>query len=506
MTAVERFSRLHQAGQIEAPAQRYRQLLPATPPGPGEQYAFEVDLDLCSGCKACVSACHSLNGLDDEEAWRGVGLLVGQVKKRSGWRAEPAGLIQHLTSSCHHCVDPACMNGCPVLAYDKDPVTGIVRHLDDQCIGCQYCVLKCPYDAPKYNARLGVVRKCDMCAGRLAASEAPACAQACPNEAIRITKVDRAWVTLEFRQGAPGWIAGAHPGDYTLPTTRYVSKALPRGNGSETIRMVAADCATLRVQPAHWPLVFMLVLSQAAVGLACASAAGLTESSVLKLALPMFMLSLAASTCHLGRPLGAWRAFLGLRRSWLSREIIAFSIVLPLMALGFWWKVAAGFAALTGLAAVFCSVMIYHDTRRQLWNFARSGPLFFGTMVVLGAAGALIFQPGSAVLQAVLVLGTLGKVAVEAFLLRDGRRTPEVLARSGALIRSALQKVAWARLICALPGGILMPVLSHMHSSLSAASWAAAIGFVLLLVGELLERSLFFRATDAPKMPGGINA
>ena len=33
----------------------------ATPPGPGQQYAFEVDLDLCSGCKACVTACRSWN-------------------------------------------------------------------------------------------------------------------------------------------------------------------------------------------------------------------------------------------------------------------------------------------------------------------------------------------------------------------------------------------------------------------------------------------------------------
>ena len=48
-------------------------------------------------------------------------------------------------------------------------VAGIVRHSADACIGCQYCVLKCPYDVPKYNARLGIVRKCDMCHSRLAA-------------------------------------------------------------------------------------------------------------------------------------------------------------------------------------------------------------------------------------------------------------------------------------------------------------------------------------------------
>ena len=45
----------------------------------------------------------------------------------------------------------------------KEPLTGIVKHLDDQCIGCKYCTLMCPYDVPHYNQKQGIVRKCDMC-------------------------------------------------------------------------------------------------------------------------------------------------------------------------------------------------------------------------------------------------------------------------------------------------------------------------------------------------------
>src|SRR5689334_2909025 len=181
LTAVERFAQFHEDVTKPLQGKYYSSLLPARAPGPGEQYAFEVDLDSCSGCKACVVACHALNGLEENESWRDVGLVHG------GSHAAP--FQQTVTTACHHCADPGCLNGCPVLAYEKDPVTGIVRHLDDQCIGCQYCILKCPYDVPKYSERLGIVRKCDMCHNRLAEGEAPACVQACPTHAIKIVKV-----------------------------------------------------------------------------------------------------------------------------------------------------------------------------------------------------------------------------------------------------------------------------------------------------------------------------
>ena len=166
-TPVARFSDHHDREPDLAP--HYRQLIPLTKPGAGEQYAFEVSLDRCTGCKACVSACHSLNGLDDEETWRDTGLLLGGD-------AAPAWQ-QTVTTACHHCEDPGCLNGCPVGAYEKEKDTGIVRHLDDQCIGCSYCILKCPFDVPKYSKKRGIIRKCDMCHQRLAEGEAPACVQ-----------------------------------------------------------------------------------------------------------------------------------------------------------------------------------------------------------------------------------------------------------------------------------------------------------------------------------------
>ena len=66
LTPVERFARHHERHTLPAQVKTYRELLPTRAPGPGEQYAFAVDLDSCSGCKACVTACHNLNGLDEE--------------------------------------------------------------------------------------------------------------------------------------------------------------------------------------------------------------------------------------------------------------------------------------------------------------------------------------------------------------------------------------------------------------------------------------------------------
>ena len=90
LTAVERFAQRYEADNSQLQAQHYSTLLPAAPPQAGEQYAFEVDLDACSGCKACVVACNSLNGLDETETWRDVGLLHGGSSEQPEPRVTPA--------------------------------------------------------------------------------------------------------------------------------------------------------------------------------------------------------------------------------------------------------------------------------------------------------------------------------------------------------------------------------------------------------------------------------
>ncbi len=67
LTAVERFAQKHERQQLPLQQPYYRELIPLSLPRPGEQFAFEVDLDACSGCKGGGTPCHNLNGLDDNE-------------------------------------------------------------------------------------------------------------------------------------------------------------------------------------------------------------------------------------------------------------------------------------------------------------------------------------------------------------------------------------------------------------------------------------------------------
>ena len=473
---------------------RFTHLIPLSKPNLGEQYAFEVNLDVCTGCKACVAACHSLNGLDDNESWRDVGLLVG-LKKQP--------YVQTVTTACHHCEDPACSNGCPVLAYDKDPVTGIVRHLDDQCIGCSYCILKCPYDVPKFNLKRGIVRKCDMCQGRLAEGEAPACVQACPNEAIKI-KV----VKLSEVPDRGSIIAGAFDSSYTRPTTTYTSsKPLPEAK--------AADEGQLRLDHAHPPLTWMLVLTQMSAGTflvtALTSLTGLTgqrEAWVCSLVgFIMGVFGIALSVLHLGQPLKAWRAFLGWRKSWLSREIIAFGLFAKLGAVSLLWpsKLTLSLAALAGILAVYASVMVYVDTRRPFWSMKLTGGKFFGTMILLGTAlpgivwawmghsAAQIAIPAALVLRWIVSLFEMREIK----LARLDASSPWHL--SARVLTEKLPHLLRTRRIMLAIVGVVLPTVIITQFQVP---FVFTLSVAITLCSQLIERHYFFTACHGPKMPG----
>ncbi|MBX7207385.1 MAG: dimethyl sulfoxide reductase anchor subunit [Verrucomicrobiaceae bacterium] len=499
-TPVALFSEEHESKSVR---QRFSHLIPLSKPGPGEQYAFEVNLDACTGCKACVAACHSLNGLDEDESWRDVGALVGT-------RKQP--YLQTVTSACHHCADPACSNGCPVLAYEKDEATGIVRHLDDQCIGCSYCILKCPYDVPKFNVKRGIVRKCDMCHGRLAAGEAPACVQSCPNEAIKIRVVSKSSETIT----STGMLPCVFPSDYTQPTTRYVSaKPLPTN-------AQPADASRLMLDEGHEPLAWMLVLTQMSAGAFVACAAALWSHALdLKLAgfasaaaLFTGVVGILLSVLHLGQPLKAWRAFLGWRKSWLSREIIAFGgfAGAGMSTIAAWcmsdmgaMRLTLTAAALAGLAAVACSVMVYVDTRKQLWSLANVSGKFLGTTLLLGAALCATVWEWSGAAVATWAIGfTLAiRWALSAWELAGFRNALEdensAWHRSARILHERLRGQMDARAFLLVATGLVIPTLIAAGAS---SRWMLAASLALTFWSQLIERRYFFTAAAGSKMPG----
>lgn len=546
LTAVERFSQRYETATSPVGESLYRDLIPLTAPEEGEQYSFEIDLDACSGCKACVAACHNLNGLEEGELWRNVGLLTG------GEPEQPQ--IQHITSACHHCLEPACMLGCPVNAYEKDAATGIVEHLDDQCIGCKYCMFTCPYDVPSYSPSKGIVRKCNMCIDRLRVNEAPACVASCPNQAIKIRNVSKEAIQktktkearadlIELNAEPSALVPGAPSSQLTSPSTAYLSSKPLSPN------LLPQSYFVAKSSHAHYPLVFMLTLTQMAFGIFAVALvmllAGLggpldaSRSIWQSLTAPdlitamhlvgfgILNVGLGVATLHLGRPQKAYRAMAGWRTSWLSREIIGFNLFAAAAAqatafsvLGFlvnWFgdlriPLGAGSVA-AGSLAVVCSAMLYVVTGRPLWSGPRTHGLFFLTAAVLGTSASMVVvgavggvgNAGIGWLILALIASVLAKLAVELKLLihrHDEHPTPRRLASS--LLLGEKKNILVARIVAAVAGGVLIPVIAWFAWP-AASVPLSAIGLAFLLFGELAERYLFFAVSVSRQMPGAPN-
>jgi DMSO reductase anchor subunit len=262
----------------------------------------------------------------------------------------------------------------------------------------------------------------------------------------------------------------------------------------------------------------MLTFLPMAVGFSVASHFIGTNSSALERAsLAAGFLGLGASIFHLGKPLRAWKVFLGLRKSWLSREAVIFGAWFGLAALqetarsflpqlvaahrpaaaAFTWVVSA-----MGAAGLCCSIMIYVDTRRGFWRLASTGPRFLGTAALFGAFSLFVIEPGWS--HVALLAGlALAKLAVETRVFRtfndDDCDSPTVAQKTALILSGPLRTATGLRYLFTFFGAVALPLCIADQFLPGSSIWLAA---ALAFGGELTERYSFFRAVVAPKMPG----
>ena len=178
------------------------------------RWGMVIDLKRCVGCQTCTIACKQEHGLPAETFWRFVAdCEVGEY---------PNVRRLFLPMQCMHCGNPPCVPVCPTGASRQRP-DGIVVVDYEQCVGCGYCALACPYRArhlihevrwyfldgptPPETAteqpeRRGVMTKCTFCVQRVDTGRAnglelgvdalatPMCSVACIANAIHFGDLD----------------------------------------------------------------------------------------------------------------------------------------------------------------------------------------------------------------------------------------------------------------------------------------------------------------------------
>ncbi|MBI3910759.1 MAG: 4Fe-4S binding protein [Armatimonadetes bacterium] len=136
-----------------------------------EPLEFFIDPMRCIGCQACVSACRECG------THRGTSVIHLEVIDRMR-------TIQTTPMVCMHCVDPTCAEVCPADAIKQTPEGVVLSSLKPRCIGCENCVIACPFGVPKYDALPDQMMKCDQCYDRTSIGLRPWCATVCPSRAL----------------------------------------------------------------------------------------------------------------------------------------------------------------------------------------------------------------------------------------------------------------------------------------------------------------------------------
>ena len=483
----------------------------------GENYRFHFDATACVGCHCCEVACNEQNNNPADIKWRRVGEMEG------GIFPEVSQLFNSM--SCNHCIDPACLIGCPTNSYIKIEETGIVIHDDPSCIGCQYCTWNCPYGVPTFHEERKIVTKCHMCHERLDEGQSPACVQACPSGAIEI-EVFRPDEWLKEDIDAQGNMPHLVDARVTNATTRYT---LPE-NMPE---MTEADAHHLKPSHSELPLVFMTVLTQISLGAFFAlflgdilSISGKTSPNWIMALLVMLpaALGLPLSALHLGRPGMAMMAMKNIKTSWLSREALALGLFTGLMSLNimlYFFDISAYFRvffeAITlaiGVYGIYAQGMIYQIVARPSWNRKTTLFKFFGVSYIgmFLVAFALLAQGASESASSLMSLALMVALAQAFFTYEDKRNLSESseykaqLEKTKELYKTFFEQHQKVRIITFIIGAILLPLLVTVMVSSAASAWLLALAIIMMSISEFTDRFLFYATVVPLNMAGNFFA
>jgi len=193
----------------------------------GPRWAMAIDLDKCTGCSACVTACQAENNVPwtgEDQVRMGRDMMWIRIERYyehvDATQASDLD-IRFLPMLCQHCNNAPCEPVCPVFATYHTP-EGVNAQVYNRCVGTRYCANNCPYKVRVFNwyrytdaipeplnwqwnpdvtvRDNGVMEKCSFCMQRIREAEnraaledqrpvrdgeiVPACEQSCPAEAI----------------------------------------------------------------------------------------------------------------------------------------------------------------------------------------------------------------------------------------------------------------------------------------------------------------------------------
>ncbi len=207
-----------------------------------------INLDRCIGCQSCSAACRAENLTERGMLWQTV-LSQEGGDYPSVWRT-------FIPKPCMQCEDAECVRVCPTGASAKRP-DGIVTIDSQKCIGCEYCILACPFKSRslkkgtsyfssytllevagvKNQKMSNVVSKCDFCQARLEQGLRPACVSNCLTDAMIFGDLEDPKSDIaKVLSGRNGQVYQMLPVKGVKPSVFYTSNKAIIGEDLEVIR------------------------------------------------------------------------------------------------------------------------------------------------------------------------------------------------------------------------------------------------------------------------------